>query len=122
MRATTLLLTLVSLLVTGLLSPSWAQPAQPAPAQSPSKGASPCAQIAVACKQAGFNPAGAKTGIGMVLDCIRPIMQGTPQRQQATKPLPQIDPQVVAACKEQNPNFGTAGAAKSQPTSKPSGT
>jgi hypothetical protein len=58
----------------------------------------------------------------MVLDCIRPIMQGTPQRQQATKPLPQIDPQVVAACKEQNPNFGTAGAAKSQPTSKPSGT
>jgi hypothetical protein len=122
MRATTLLLTLVSLLFTGLLSPLGAQPAQPAPAQSASKGARPCAQITAACKQAGFTPAGAKTGLGIVLDCIRPIMLGTPQRKEAGKPLPQIDPQVVAACKQQNPNFGTAGAAKSQPTTKPSGT
>jgi hypothetical protein len=124
MRGSTISLTLVSLVVTGLLTPSWAQPAQPTPAQSApaqpaSKGGRPCAQITAACKQAGFTPAGAKTGLGMVLDCIRPIMAGAPQRKQAAKPLPQIDPQVVAACKEQNPNFG---AAKSQPTTKPSGT
>jgi hypothetical protein len=33
----------------------------------------------------------------------------------ATKALPQIDPLVVAACKERNPNFGNGGGAKSQP-------
>jgi hypothetical protein len=42
-------------------------------------------------------------------DCIRPIMTATPPQQQATKPLPQIDPQVVAACKQQDPNFGKGG-------------
>jgi hypothetical protein len=60
-----------------------------------------------------------------MLDCIRPIMTETPQRKQATKALPQIDPQVVAACKKRNPNFGKDGRAKSQPTAqppKPSGT
>ena len=50
----------------------------------------------------------------------------TPQRKQATKALPQIDPRVVAACKERNPNFGKGGRAKSrpsvQPTTKPSST
>jgi hypothetical protein len=132
MRATAIPITLVSLLLAELLSPSLAQPGQPVPAQSAptqpgSRGGRPCAQIMAACKQAGFVPKGATTGVGLVLDCIRPIMQATPQRQQATKPLPQIDPQVVAACKQQNPNFGTARAgAKSQPsgqlTVKPSGT
>jgi hypothetical protein len=39
-------------------------------------------------------------------DCIQPIMLGTPQRMQPTKALPQIDPQIVAACKERDPNFG----------------
>jgi len=128
MRATTIPLTLVSLFLTVLLSPSLAQPAQPTPqpaqptpaqpvpAQPASKGGRPCAQITVACKQAGFAVLGAKKGVGMVADCIRPIMQGTPQRKQATKPLPQIDPQLVAACKEQNPKFGTARGAKSQPS------
>jgi hypothetical protein len=32
------------------------------------------------------------------------------------KPLPQIDPQLVAACKQQNPNFGTARRANPQPS------
>jgi hypothetical protein len=127
MRATTISLTLVSLLLTGL-SPSLAQPAQstpqaaqptpalPVPAQPAAKGGRPCAQIAAACKQAGFAALGAKKGVGIVSDCIRPTMQGTPQRKQATKPLPQIDPQLVAACKEQNPKFGTARGAKLQPS------
>jgi CubicO group peptidase (beta-lactamase class C family) len=33
-------------------------------------------------------------------------MQGTPQRPKATKPVPQIDPQVLQECKSANPNFG----------------
>jgi hypothetical protein len=31
---------------------------------------------------------------------------------QPTKALPQIDPQIVAACKERDPNFGKGGRAK----------
>jgi hypothetical protein len=70
--------------------------------------------------RAGFVPNGAKVGVGLAEDCIQPIMAGTSQRQQATKALPQIDPQVVTACKQQNPDFGKGDTA-SQPTAKPSG-
>ena len=120
MRATILPLILSCLLLTGLsLAPAQsAQPAQPVPWH-------PCAQIAAACRQAGFIPNGAKTGVGIMLDCIRPIVIGTAQRMQATKPLPQIDPQVVMACKEQSPNFGKGGAMSrpsAQPTTTQSGT
>ena len=45
-------------------------------------------------------------------------MIGTGQRVQATKPLPQIDPQVVMACKEESPNFGKGGAT-SRPSAQP---
>jgi hypothetical protein len=31
---------------------------------------------------------------------------------EATKALPQIDPQIVAACKERQPNFGKGGRAR----------
>ena len=34
---------------------------------------------------------------------------GTAQRKQAGQPLPLLDPQVVAACKERNPDFGMGG-------------
>src|SRR5215472_2282293 len=111
MRATTIPLALTSLFLVGLLSPSLAQPVQPTP-----KRGGPCAQIAAACKQAGFVPQGAKSGAGIVVDCIRPIMVGTPQGVQGAKPLPQTDPQLVAACKQQNPNFGTARRANPQPS------
>ena len=67
-------------------------PVQPAPVQPAPKRGGSCAQIAAACKQAGFVPKGAKSGVGIVVDCIRPIMMGTPQGLPATKPLPQIDP------------------------------
>ena len=103
MRATTITLTLVGLLFTGVSSLSQAQPTQPVPWH-------PCAQITAACTQAGFVPYGAKLDVGIAVDCIKPIMAGTPQRKQATKPLPLLDPQVVAACKERNPNFGMDGA------------
>jgi hypothetical protein len=66
----------------------------------------PCAQIRMACSQAGFVPNGAEMGVGIAVDCIRPIVVGMPQREQATKPLPPFDPQVVVACKVRSPNFG----------------
>jgi hypothetical protein len=108
--------TLVSLLV--LL----AQPVQPTPAQAAATQPvswHPCARIRAGCNQAGFVRNGAKRGLGIMLDCVRPIMAETPQRAQATKALPQIDPLVVAACRERNPNFGKGGRAKSQPSVKP---
>jgi hypothetical protein len=91
---------LVSLLVIPLL----AQAAESAPTQPVPWH--PCARIAAACTQAGFVRNGAKIGAGIMVDCIQPIIAGTPQRKQATKALPQIDPQVVAACNTRAPNFG----------------
>ena len=120
MRATMIPLSLVGLLV--VLGSSLAQTAQPTPTQSaPTQTTSsqaapaqpvpwhPCAKITAACRQAGFVPNGAKMGLGIAVDCIQPIMVGTPQRKQATRALPQIDPQTVQACKERSPNFGLDG-------------
>ena len=101
MRGTTIV-SLASLLLTGAFSLSSIQPAQPVPWH-------PCAQIRAACTRAGFVPNGAKMGVGIALDCIQPIMVGAPQRKQASKPLPLLDPRVVVACKERNPNFGMGG-------------
>ena len=108
--------TLVSLLILLALA------VQPTPAQAATTQPvswHPCARIRAACNQAGFVRNGAKRGLGIMLDCIRPIMTEMPQRTQATKALPQIDPLVVAACKERNPNFGKGGRAKSQPSVQP---
>ena len=102
---------LVSLLV--LL----AQPVQPTPAQAAATQPvtwHPCARIRAACNQAGFVRKGAASGRDIMLDCIRPIMTNAPQRKQATRALPQIDPLVVTACRERYPNFGKS-------TRKPSG-
>ena len=98
------------LLVSLLVAPLLVQSAQSAPTQ-PVRW-HPCAQIATACTRAGFVANGAKSGLGIMSDCIRPIVLGTPQRMQATKALPQIDPQIVAACKERDPNFGKGGRAR----------
>ena len=100
MRAATIALTILCFLSTGLAAPLRAQ----------SLAGGPCAQITAECKQAGFEANGAKMGIAV--DCIRPIMAGTEQRKQATKPLPQIDPGIVAACKAQRPNFGRGNGAQ----------
>ena len=74
----------------------------------------PCAALRQVCVQAGFVPQGARAGEGLVIDCIRPIMQGIPQPHRATKPLPAVDPQLVEACRAQNPNFGMPNAAAQQ--------
>jgi hypothetical protein len=92
-------------------APDQAAPVQSAPEES--APARPCAQIRMACLQAGFVPNGANMGIGIIVDCIRPVMAGAPQRKRAAKPLPQIDPQLVVACKNRNPNFGGAANARS---------
>jgi hypothetical protein len=73
-----------------------------------------CAALRTVCVQAGFVPQGARAGEGLVVDCIRPLMQGIPQPRRATKPLPAVDPQLVEACRTQNPNFGMANAAQQQ--------
>lgn len=71
-----------------------------------------CAEVRTVCQQAGFVRGGNRTGEGLVADCIRPIMRESAQRPRASKPLPQIDPQVVAECRAQNPNFGLGNAAR----------
>jgi len=107
MRACTTTLSLVGLLFSGAFSVSLAQVHQPVPTQPVPWH--PCAKITAACTQAGFVLNGAKTGVGIEVDCIRPIMASTPQRAQATKPLPQVDPNVVQACRVRNPDFGMDG-------------
>src|SRR5262249_31961648 len=107
-------------------APTQSSPTQSAPTQPAPKRVGPCAQIAAACKQAGFVPNGAKTGVGLMVDCARPMMVGTTQQASGATPLPAIDAQVVAACKQHNPNFAMGGRAKlqpsGQPTAKPPGT
>ncbi len=65
-----------------------------------------CDQITAACEQAGFALGRQKSGLGLEVDCIDPIMAGTSQPPQAARPLPQIDPEVAATCKASNPSFG----------------
>ena len=46
-------------------------------------------------------------------------MQGTDQPRRASKPLPQINPQVVEACKASNPGFGQAKGPPPEPVAQP---
>lgn len=73
-------------------------------------GQAACKQIKSACINAGFIQGGGPGGAGLFLDCIDPIMQGTSQPRRASKPLPDVDPKLVAACKQQNPSFGNPQA------------
>ena len=110
MRSLAIGLTIVLLLVTGLSVPSRAQPGP--------KG-SPCAEIREACLRAGFVPNGARSGLGVAFDCIQPIMTGTPQPPRAARPLPPINPELVAACRASNPNFGLGQRAALGPEKQP---
>ncbi len=85
-----------------------------APAQAPRR-AGACGQIIAACQQAGFERGAAKAGNGIAADCIRPIMQNRPQPRRAAKPLPQIAPELVAACAAANPTFGQRTRQAAQP-------
>jgi N-acetylglucosamine-6-sulfatase len=70
----------------------------------------PCQQIVAACESAGFVRGGAAAGNGVVRDCIEPIMRGAAPPRPASKALPEISPQVVSACREENPAFGQVPA------------
>ncbi len=79
----------------------------------------PCEQIAAACQRAGFAQGDARSGNGLIVDCVAPIMQGGPQPPRASKTLPPIDPHLVAACKAKDPRFGQARAAASPSAAAP---
>ena len=83
-----------------------------------------CKQIVSACAGAGFVKGDAKQGYGLWKDCIDPIMRGTAQPANADKPLPAVPAEVIAACKQADPNFGEGkrAAAPPAPTAPPKGT
>ena len=85
-------------LIVGLALPLAAHAANPAPG--------PCEQIATACKNAGFVEGDYKKGYGLWIDCIDPIMRGTKQPAIADKPLPQVSPELIEACRKNDPKFG----------------
>jgi lipoprotein-anchoring transpeptidase ErfK/SrfK len=91
-----------------------------APVAAPAyQGQGSCEQIRAACQSAGFAQGAANLGIGLQVDCIIPIMQGTSQRPRARKPLPQVNPQVVAQCAMSHPRFGRAYAPPTEPILQP---
>ncbi len=57
-----------------------------------------CEQIRTACKNAGFVPGGGVRD-GLLLDCFNPIVHGTARPKAASRPLPNIDPKLVNACR-----------------------
>ena len=66
-----------------------------------------CMQIVNACKSAGFIQGDWKKGDGLWRNCIDPIIQGQTGVAGGTKPLPTVDPNIVAECKASRPSFGT---------------
>lgn len=112
--------------------PVAAEDSNPAPATAPTPATPPvrpmknnrarlpraCKQIADACRKAGFIRGDWKKGDGLWRDCVDPIVQGAATVPGATKPLPVVDPQVVAACKAHRPKFGE-GKVGSQPSMTP---
>jgi arylsulfatase A-like enzyme len=78
-----------------------------------------CDQIRAACQRAGFTPGAARAGAGLQLDCIQPIMQEREQPRKASKALPQVDPQLVEACKTSKPGFGQGKAPPAEPVAQP---
>jgi hypothetical protein len=77
----------------------------------------PCNEVKAACRRAGFVPGGAGTGIGLAVDCVRPIIEGTPQPRRARAPLPQVDPRTLAACRA---SLGPSGAPSLEAGPRPS--
>jgi N-acetylglucosamine-6-sulfatase len=105
------------LLMVGLALPLAALAAKGAAKQAAKE--SPCGEVTAACERAGFVRQGAGSGIGLQVDCVNPIMQSASQRKKASKPLPQVDQQVVAACKASNPTFGQGRTPAAEPVAQP---
>ena len=73
---------------------------------TPAAAQGACAQIRAACENAGFVQGAARDGIGLQLHCMMPVMQGGAQPAGARRPMPKVDPQLVAECKTSNARFG----------------
>ena len=71
-------------------------------AKAPDAASDPCEQIRTACRTAGFVQGGIQAGNGLQIDCFDPIVRGT-TKPSASRPLPQIDRQLAAACRAANP-------------------
>lgn len=80
----------------------------------------PCQTIQKACADAGFFKNGMREGNGLLGDCVEPIMQGASQPNKASRPLPQIDPQLIAACRATDPSFGNPQGTRSDADVAPS--
>jgi lipoprotein-anchoring transpeptidase ErfK/SrfK len=76
----------------------------------------PCAQIRAACLGAGFVQGAARDGIGLQVHCIMPIMQASAQSPTARRPLPRVDPQLVADCRARSGRFARLGPPPEAPT------
>jgi len=85
------------LLIVGVLAPL---------ATATAQEQKPCAQIRTACLNAGFVQGAARQGIGLQIHCVTPIMQASAQPPTARRPLPAIDPKIVAECRGRNARFG----------------
>jgi hypothetical protein len=66
----------------------------------------PCATIRQLCETAGFVQGAAQSGNGLQRDCMQPILQAQAQRSAASRPLPIVAPEVVAACRAAAPESG----------------
>ena len=86
----------------------------PATDKAGKEESAPCKQIAEICKKAGFTPGDASKGHGLHRDCINPIMQKKTIVPGAKKPLPVVDPKLVAECKANNPEYGSGKVGSKQ--------
>lgn len=75
------------------------------PSMANIQGAYPCAQITKSCKDAGFTKNAGKGGNDESADWVVRLIEGKPRPRDAAKPLPQVDPQIMQACKQMNPHF-----------------
>jgi hypothetical protein len=87
--------------------------------QSAVAAPAPCQQIVAACKSSGFVAGDFRQGFGLWADCVDPIVRGSAPPANTDKPLPVIAPEVVAACKQQDPAFGQRRKAAPPPPPPP---
>jgi hypothetical protein len=76
----------------------------------------PCGEVKAACRRAGFVSGGASAGIGLALDCVRPIIEGIPPPARVLRPLPQINLRLLTACRA---SLGRIGKPPFRPDQKP---
>jgi lipoprotein-anchoring transpeptidase ErfK/SrfK len=107
--------TAVPMRALAVLACAMAAPATVAAAQ----GGGPCGQIRLACQGAGFAPGAALEGIGLQVHCIMPIMLARPQPPSARRPLPGINPQLVADCRASHPGFGQPRGPQTEALAEP---